>query len=108
MALLAVVQPAGAAHDSADLRRANGTWRSDDGTSTGTWDARYWVSDTGVVDGMMSFTGMGESKPIQVSGQVDGDQITFGSVTRVRDDAGNTEAVWNFEGVIRGVQIKGS
>jgi hypothetical protein len=99
-----------------EARTAHGTWRVSDGkssgppsgSSSGTWQARYGVDAAGALDGTIAFTGMGESKPAAIAGRVDGDRISFGGVSRKQDDSAAAEPVWDFDGVIRGAQIKGT
>jgi hypothetical protein len=106
-----------AAQQAADeTRTAHGTWHVSDGkasdtssgSSSGSWQARYRVDAAGALDGTIAFTGMGESKPAAIVGRVDGDRISFGGVSRKQDDSAAAEPVWDFDGVIRGAQIKGT
>jgi RecB family exonuclease len=87
---------------------ANGTWRADDGTSSGKWMARFEIASTGALSGSITLTGMGNDTSAEIEGTVAGNQIKFGLAATYADTPADKQPVCTFEGTIRGVRVTGT
>lgn len=87
---------------------ASGTWRASDAKDSGKWTARFQIAPAGALSGTIALLGMGNDSPAEIEGAVDGDQIKFGLVSTRAEASAGKPLDCAFEGIVRGVRVKGT